>query len=253
MPRKPAAKVSKRNETKVRRQATPTVEAPPEDPGVETARAARERELIGQWPLLRDLALLQGRMALRAARMSERHWHEGARLLEALNRALMDPAGLDPDCVAILASSADRINNATTGKLRGHIPKWGDDAPIAEGLRDSLAFLLERAGSPEKLGGLLGEFAQREPTAEDLGGLLEMFARGSNADRVLPRVGTSEERMVRYAKTIARVREEHPSSVPRDLAERIVIACSKAYGVHRPSRFFDAESKRAKREARKPA
>ncbi len=160
----------------------------------------------------------------------------------------MDPSGCPPEVEPKLAGAADAINLEVTGRAQGRIPKWNRDGAIAMNLRNLLAFAIEQARSAD---GCLSMFKQREPTSAELGSLLEFFARGDHADHVLPPVGTSEERMARYAKTIARVRREHPGAEPKELATEVVLACAKSYQVPRPSRFFDAEEKRERDAVRK--
>jgi hypothetical protein len=171
-----------------------------------------------------ELAGLIGRMLI-AARAEGQTLYEGARVMEAVKAALYARRA------DALASAADRINSSVTGKQRGNVPKWEEDGPVAEQLREMFKVWTVR------------------PLRADVGMMgtaLDMSARMLTADRILPPVGTAEERGRLYAGVIEDVLATSADDTAEELAESIIVAAAKAAGVRRPSRLFDAARKREK-------
>jgi hypothetical protein len=174
-----------------------------------------------------DLAALIGRTLL-AARKEGRAFHEAARAIEAIKAVLY---ARTPEAISALAAAADRVNVATGGKQRRDVPKWNEDGPVAERVRDLFATWTVRPLRAD---------------ADGLGAALNVCARMVIADRILPLIGTEEERTNLYARTITEVLETSGETTAAELAELVIVACAKASGVRRPSRLFDAARKREK-------
>ncbi len=204
-------------------------------------RERGERYGVTLASMTRDVSALIGR-ALIAANRGEGGavCQEAARVFEAVRDALyVAEEGDSPSKTAVvraLGASAAKINFAVKGKGRGQIARWNEDGPVAEELRNVLAPWFARSADELKTRGAT------------LGAALDVCAAMVTTDRILPRVGTSDERVERYDAIIEEVLATNPRSEPPMLARLAIEACAKAYGVRRPSRLFDAELKRDKRE-----